>query len=58
MGGHPWGGAKWAKWAKKPNSAKMGKNGQKMIKKNENVADILLETNTAILQLPHYVGKK
>ena len=33
MGGQPWGGAKWAKWVKKPNVAKIGKNGQKMMKK-------------------------
>ena len=58
MGGRPWGCAKWAKWAKKPNVGKRGKNGQKMMNKNEKGPNFLFEINASILQPPHYVRKK
>ena len=58
MRGHPWGSAKCAKWAKKPDVRKIGKNGQKIMKKNEKVPDFCSEISATTLHPTHHGQKK
>ena len=42
----------------KAKCRKIGKNGQKMINRNEKSSNFLFRINASILQPPHYVRKK